>query len=317
MIAIPKRAAAAVLAAALASALALPLAGCAGEYRDLSKGQGTAQQAADEDGGEVGSVIGAATGSGKYMSVGDIGSMPSLEGAFVLKGDESSFDYLDYAEADRKETVKGVGEEEVEPFEIYSGLDPSQAESVDATGGEKLILIGTDCESVELRPVTETGYWQGFDSADLGAYEEIEGVGGETLKKNSEGFFDADALNRFFSELGIERRGLYYENYKSYSTITNTKTGKIWRSVDSVVMYRSDEEKALSAGWYEGTRWVDGAMLLDDPYCFVSLEGSVEAPVEKTKDGYFAVDSSGAGPGLYVLSLLTSSGYVEHLVEIK
>lgn len=257
-----------------------------------------------------------AAGSGGSMRVEDIGSMPSLEGAFLLKGDGSSFDYLDRAATDRKETVKGVNEEEVEPFAIYSGLDPAKAEAVDATGGEKIVLIGTTCESVKLSPVTETGYWQGFDSADLGAYEEVEGVSVDSLK-NAEGFFDQAAVSAFFSELGIERRSLFYTNKENGDCSLTTATGKIWRGVDSIVMYRSGEERTLSAGWYEGTSWVDGVMLLDDPYCCADLEGSITAPVEKTKDGYFAVDASGAGAGLYVLEVSTPSGYVEHLVEIK
>lgn len=261
-------------------------------------------------------IAGEASEAGGPMRIEDIGSMPSLKGFFILKSDGSSFDRLDSAHADRAETIRGIDEEEVGQLAFYSGLNPSQAESVDATGGEKLILIGTDSESVSLYPVVETGYWQGFGAADLGDYEEIEGVGVDTIR-DSEGFFDAAAVSAFFSNYGIERRIVYYDYGDSDRTVTDTKTGKIWSGVDVLSMYRSDEEKALSAGWYEGTRWVDGAMVLDVPYCFASFEETVTAPVEKTKDGYFAVDISGVGPGLYVLSPSTSSREVVQLVEIK
>lgn len=262
-------------------------------------------------------IAGEASEAGGPMRIEDIGSMPSLKGFFILKSDGSSFDRLDSAHADRAETIKGIDEEEVGQLAFYSGLNPSQAESVDATGGEKLILIGTDSESVWLCPVVETGYWQGFGAADLLDYEEIEGVGVDDTFRDSEGSFDAAAVNSFFSSYGIERRIVYYDYGDSDRTVTDIKTGKTWSGVDVLSMYRSDEEKALSAGWYEGTRWVDGAMVFDVPYCFASFEETVTAPVEKTKDGYFAVDTSEVAPGLYVLSPSTSSEEVVQLVEIK
>lgn len=162
-----------------------------------------------------------------------------------------------------------------------------EAETIDRTQGEKLIYVGEATPSVY--PVVETGYCQRGTEIVIHAYdyEEIDGV------PTSE--FSPEDEEQFYAERGAK--------FREHSGGTLEPEG--WDR--SLTLLQSSVPLVLSAGWYEGTEWHDGALNLDAPF-YVTGYGKDEegnyptvGEVVQTKSGYFEIDLSALEPGLYVV----------------
>ena len=175
---------------------------------------------------------------------------------------------------------------------LYMYYDPV---SFDRNSGQQLILIGDT--SVEMDKVIESGYCQGQNvDGRYNAYDEIEGI-------NLEGV-DEDSINDAIESLGIRWNSFYDRNYGGGTF------------ADVFDLYQSSTPRTLSAGWYEGTQWVDGSLELIYPYCIVErpMLESDDVPLTKTKDGYFILDLSSYEPGVY---RLYSAGSGDVFIELN
>lgn len=183
-----------------------------------------------------------------------------------------------------KEGTSIQSSEDSPMLELYSSAEPTV---VNRSDGERLIFISSDeYPSVFIEPVVYNGYSQAYGiTGILDAYEEINGI--DTS--------DTDALASM---------GIVHDTFSGGIVVNESERNSYYAII-------SETPQTFSAGWYEGTRWVDGQLSLTTPF-YVSLGHGDSSSIELigTRDGYMEVDISSLAPGLYIAYSFNPDAYI-------
>lgn len=141
------------------------------------------------------------------------------------------------------------------------------------------LVTTRSCNEAHAYPILENDLYGESHGTDLRKYTEVNGVELDgTLETLQSALDGTDILMMCWSETDSGRKASY-----------------VSRQPTSVI-----------CGDYEGTQFVETEVSVDTP-CFVTWadyadeDKSVSLPVEKTKDGYFIIDTSELTPGDYVV----------------
>lgn len=171
-------------------------------------------------------------------------------------------------------------DEDDEPITLIKGAD---YEEVSLSSGDELVYGNFDYQSeITMIPILKHGFTQedGMDTRAWGkggwhgGYDEINGI-------NVSGFSESDA------EKAFTNGNCEYYTYGNGSSVEG--------------LFLAGMKTSLPAGWYEKSEFVEGQIDLSTP-CYLfewTSETEHRAPVEKTKDGYFIIDTSSVNPGMY------------------
>lgn len=78
----------------------------------------------------------------------------------------------------------------------------------------------------------------------------------------------------------------------------------------------SNEVTSFTYGKYQGTKWMEETISVDQPGWKIMDEEPITVSHEKTKEGYFIIDLSGVPSGMYAFHYSKGMGHASFLIEV-
>ena len=225
-----------------------------------------------------------------YGNIYDVSQAGSLNGVFVLHNGKElemmfSKDYL--------------GDWLLSQSILGTGNDHVSLPSLDTKAGELLVICGEEYgnraparrDEIEARPAALRGYLvHGSDRAHF-HIEDIQSVEGASLAGVD--WHDENALNKALSGIGFTCDVDGYGQFKR--------------------MLSPAFDSSIIMNQINGTTFTDEEYCAYQPLFDKDKDTTFKLPIERTQNGYFIVDTSSLGPGLYDIQMYSGS----YIFEIR
>ena len=182
---------------------------------------------------------------------------------------------------------------------LGTGNDQVSLPSLDTKAGELLVICGEEYgnraparrDEIEAHPATLRGYLvHGSDEAYF-HIEDIQSVEGASLAGVD--WHDENALNKALSGIGFTCDVDGYGQFKR--------------------MLSPAFDSSITMNQINGTTFTDEEYCAYQPLFDKDKDTTFKLPIERTQNGYFIVDTSSLGPGLYDIQMYSGS----YIIEIR
>lgn len=261
-----------------------------------SGGQTPTETSSSTSSGTVKNTVQSSNSDAQYST--SIDSLGSENGFFRLNSSADTITSF-WNEAGHSKVAEFDGEEYGYLYDegAYLCTGSKEPMEIDISSGEKMILVETEYnyspEEINLYPLSVVGYGNEavLDHLKPNTIEEIQGIDISSVNNN------ISQLNQALSSTGIR----YYPYISS-------------KGYDYGVFLSSEKNIMFEYSWYEGTQYKSEEAEMYYTYYLAPLKDEVQAPVEKTTDGYFVVDLSDVPKGQY---LVYEEYYGWYLINIQ